>query len=199
MKKISKIHFLIHPGFFEMDARLANAFDNPDWQKQDIDLLRGLFERYLEKFSNLPNHELLVALTYDYRKDLKKRLGGASSSWPSYVDVLRQLKKDLGDRVVVFSESAVTHTHDRKITLLDLQEKMQRILKGRGYEVSEDVVLEACGELINNCVEAYGEAFRRDMKTEEPLQVDTTATDAVRYRDGGLKDIVKRNKHIRYR
>jgi hypothetical protein len=37
------------------------------------------------------------------------------------------------------------------------------------------------------------------MKTEEPLQVDTTATDAVRYRDGGLKDIVKRNKHIRYR
>jgi hypothetical protein len=199
MKKLSKVHLLVHPGFFEIDAQFSNIFDDGRQQSRDIDFLRGLFEKYLEKFSHLPDNELLVAFTYDYRKALKNKIETAGSSWPSYIDLLHELKRNLGDRIVVFSESAVTHTGDRKIVLRDLQEKMRRILEGRGYEVSENVVLEACGELINNCVETYGEAFRHDADIQEPLVVDTAATDAARYREGDLQAIARKNQHIRYK
>lgn len=199
MKNISKIHLLVHPGFFEIDAQLSNVFDDPRQEKRDIEFLRKLFEKYSEKFSHLPNDELLVAFTYDYRGDLKKKMKAARSSWPSYTDLLHELKKQLEDRIVVFSESAVTHAADRKIDLTDVQEKLQRILQARGYEISEHVALEACGELINNCVEVYGEAFRRGREIPEPLLVDSAATDRARYGDAGMKGIARKNEHIRYK
>lgn len=164
-KKISKIHFLIHPGF--------DFIENPQ-------LVGDLLLAFLKKAETLKEDELMFAFPW-LDKDKKNIRWGSLKSDANektmvrtiendmiklgyvepYLKTLQVIKKILGKRLIVISDpenSDPSSPDFYKGGILDPDathqywNKMVRLANARGYYFDSSVESEAYGEFCNKCV-----------------------------------------------
>lgn len=172
-KKISKIHFLIHPGFAEAS--------------------RKLFDVYIEKTKTLGEDELMFAFPYSKtfstpeHRDSKTRVGALKEDierGKGYVEVIRKIKEILGDRLIVITDRMEITSPD---TAQDSWDRAKRIAEARGYYFDSDVESEAYGEFCDVCV-SYGAASLNIVgKLNKTTVVKPEFTDLSRVQEGVTK------------
>jgi hypothetical protein len=132
-KKITKINFLVHPGFIIDERMMGRDIDQKDEQ---------LLDAYVKKAQSLKDNELMVALTYSTRQEFQND----AKTGMLYFQKLREMKKILGDRLIVLSASQDIFDSSEALTMI------KRIAKQRGYIFEKDVASEAFGETLQSCV-----------------------------------------------
>lgn len=160
-KKISKIHFLIHPGYLS-DEKYESKYNQ-------------LLERYIEKAKDLKDDELMFAfpatnLIGELKNDIKEN--------KLYMRTLKTLKDVLGDRLIVLAEGFnFVYDIDENVGGPAF-EKMKRITEARGFTFDRDVFSEAYGEMLPYCVVDGAKNLSRAGKLRRKTVVKTELTDA---------------------
>jgi len=139
--KISKIHFLVHPGFssdYRTDDALSSAKDVPEENNK-------LLNRYIGQAENLKEKEdeIMVALTHASKSELKKD----SKENFLYFKKLEEIRDILGRRLIVLSDNF--DIFEGEETML----AVKKLAKARGYVFDENVLSEAYGEALGACVD----------------------------------------------
>lgn len=168
IKKIEKIHFLIHPGYVK----------NPNYSIP-------LSSKYINKAENLRENEIMIAFapTTKFKRDIKKE--------ESYTKTLKKLKEILGDRLIIFTGySFVDDENSAKVFL----ENAVKIAKARGYYFDSNVESEAYGELLRDCVVRGADTLNRAGKFEQKTIVKTDITDVSMRRKKERETAIKRIK-----
>lgn len=169
-KRVSKMHFLIHPAFTEEGSR------------------RTQYSKYFDEARTYNEDELLVVFApITYQKQFRQQYETSkaanhplaySAKWPA---VARELKNILGPRLVVIGDP---HDSDWKGGILHLDtapqswDKVKRILEARGYTLGKDMETEAYGEYLNSCVAIGASNLNRaaDLNKKTTVRSDLTIT-----------------------
>lgn len=175
LKKISKIHFLINPGFIS------------DVRDEDKGY-EGLFGLYFDKAATIGRDELMFAFTHVSRSEMKEDVGANKA----YVEALEKLKKILDDRLIVISsDDNILNTRGAHAAL----GKIKRIAAARGYYFdTDDVLSEAYGELLGACVDRGAKNLHIVGGLRKKTVVKSKLTDAVAFPDMPTLYEIKRNK-----
>src|SRR5262249_37283290 len=100
--KVTKLHFLIHPGFIAHEHRRKLTAIEPD------DLYSSLLASYKELAKSMGPTELMCLVSHVPNKDLQRMKSGAIAG-ESYktipLQVIEELKADLGERLIVLSKT----------------------------------------------------------------------------------------------
>jgi hypothetical protein len=158
-KEISKIHFLIHPGYIlESEFAKNNYFG-----------METLLEDYIKKAKKLKNNELMVifapSFKSDFIKDFKNKAENENTP-KKYVDTIRKIVEILsdptlngvmGNRAIVLADTDLYDVYENKgARFLENREKiwdkLKNIIEKRGFVFSEKVEAEAYGEYKSICV-----------------------------------------------
>ncbi len=170
-KKISKIHFLIHPGWlYQGGVRYLETIN--------------LLNSYLEKARSLGGDELMFAVLHESRESMKQD----AKSEGFYMQTIRKLRDILGDRLIVVSDpdfNILTRlgilarlSSPRKIDVRKERDKIKRIIEARGYQFDKDVLSEAYGELMNQCVATGARNLNVTLGLKKKTIIKTGLTDA---------------------
>ncbi len=139
-QRVSKIHFLIHPGF--LMAGVPKEGSEPGSTQ---DRYNSLLDEYVKKAEEVKDkiNELMFAFIWSSRKDFKEAL----QEQQLYVEKLKEIKNLLGNRLIVFSGNRDVTDDGKQFVAY-----MERIAQARGYIFDSDVLSEAYGETLGSCV-----------------------------------------------
>lgn len=146
LTKISKIEFLIHPGFQSMDfghggigdlathGHVENPYD-------------ALLNMYVEHAKSLKQDELMVAFTNLEAMSLRK-------VEPMYLNVFQQIKQILGKRFIILGARQRIFTETIGYEKAEGFKTLKKIARARGFTFDKNITTEAFGEMLDGCVEA---------------------------------------------
>lgn len=188
LKKISKIHFLVHPGFLS-DPVTKDSGET----LEDLKKYHKLLDMYLEQAKKLKDDELMIALTHTDKSEYKEGLEEQSIRFTK----LQDLKKILGKRFIVLSSDFdVFWDEEAMKTIKDLA-------KQRGYFFDENVLSEAYGETLGVCVDNVAQNMNETGGFKNKTIIRPELTDASLY-EGYLKSksientkIISKKEHDR--
>ena len=149
--KISKIHFLIHPGFLSDEVESDR---DAGTTQEVIQAEESLPNKYVEQSRTLHDDEVMIAFTHSSKRKLRRDLRQEKI----YAEKLRELKEILGDRLIVLSEDFDLFI-DRIDQRQDIFETIEQIASARGFRFDENVLTEAYGETLGMCVEEGAQAL----------------------------------------
>lgn len=133
--KISKLHFLIHPGYLS-DKRYRYA----GYGEKEIGKFNSLLDKYIEHAKKLAENELMVIFTHTEKDEVRNDLRGEL-----YLRKIQEIKKVLGDRAIIIIMGI------RDLIEQDIS-NIKKIANARGYDFDENVLSDAYGEMMENCV-----------------------------------------------
>lgn len=158
--KISKLHFLVHPGFLSD----PNTLEKPTtWQKliaegHDYDSIMAELRKweetlqiYVEQAKKLKEDELMFVFTHTTSEQLKEDL----EEKKAYAVTLKAMKKILDKRLVVVSGDFDIFNEAEALDVA------KEVAAARGYVLDEDVFTEAYGEILEQCVTEGAAAMNR--------------------------------------
>lgn len=161
LQGISKIHFLVHPGYLS-DER-TRVTENDETVKY-----HALFEKYISEAKNLKNNELMIALTHtsknEYQQDLENNL--------FYLKKLRELKDILGKRLIVLGSDFDFFSGE------EVMQTVKDISKQRGYIFDENVLSDAYGETLGACVDGVAQNLNTTGNFLNKTKIRSELTDA---------------------
>lgn len=169
-KVVSKIHFLIHPGsinnFKNFTQREENTPENLDQH----------YERYLEKAKILGENEIMFAFAPANKKNFRDDFRDGTKD---YVNLLKKLKKILGQKLFVLTDDLENwaHTVTTEKGAENTLPEMRKLVAARGYQFDTQMLSEIYGELIQRCVNDAGNSLNKTMNLENPTAIKTQLTD----------------------
>jgi len=142
MTKISKLSFLIHPGFqsSEHGRVISNAqvvHSAHDTNKYDAQL-----DKYVAHARSLKSDEVMVAFTAQTKNDYF--MTGAP-----YMKALREIRDILGRRLIILSAGQQIMSDGQPQGF----ETLKKIARARGFVFDKSITTEAFGEMLGGCVE----------------------------------------------
>lgn len=163
-REITKIHFLVHPGF--LDRMLT---ENSGTFTEKID---ALLKSYLSKSKTLGENELMVIFLPAQRKYFKEEI---KDEVYKYVNLVQDIKKVLGNRLIVFSSDGETVPENSDL----IWKKIEDTAGARGFFFSKKLTAEAYGELIDACVGAVASNMHKaaGMSENKPVKILGRLTD----------------------
>jgi hypothetical protein len=158
---VSRIHFLIHPGF-TTDPKVLP--ENRDTLQRNEKLL----EKYLESARSMKDREIMMAFIHSaprrFLEDLKEG--------KAYAKTLQTLKSILGKRLIVLSNQFDIFDTPQAI------EKAFEIARKRNFSFNENVASVAYGETNGLCVPDAAENFNRAAKLTQKTKILLSLTNA---------------------
>ncbi|MCL5010919.1 MAG: hypothetical protein M1127_01775 [Patescibacteria group bacterium] len=180
--KVSKLHFLIHPGYELIEA--AKAGD--DLVKQDLTKYKKLLDSYITEALKIKekNTELLLLFlseNRDFLKGLNREKNKFNFELISMIlfETIDALREILGSRLIVIAENVPplsiyaipsrwrdylkmirTVTYQNKKST-DMIKAVKQIAKERGFYWDENVESEAYGEYRDICVKEGAKNLQR--------------------------------------
>jgi hypothetical protein len=161
-KEISKLHFLVHPGYMAKVHRGGN--DNKDYKE--------LLKKYVEKAKKIAQGELMVIFAPAANQYFVEQVRKDSEL---YVACIKQIKSILGNRVIVLSsQSEIWEENKDKIW-----KKIKNTAETRGFVFGKGLTFDAYGEYMDYCVEAVSENMHAAAKLgrANPVNVHVDLTD----------------------
>jgi hypothetical protein len=159
MKKVARIHLLVHPGFSADPA----FYGEPGVHGGSGTLSR----RYFGRAKELSGDELMVAISPAERAEFRRDI----VSGAAHAMFLRELHGILRERLVVLSDRVYPGTPDDSGTLA------LRIARARGFSVSRWVRSVAYGEMLGECVERAADSFNRSARLHRKTGIEVGMTD----------------------
>ncbi|OGE79444.1 MAG: hypothetical protein A2751_05430 [Candidatus Doudnabacteria bacterium RIFCSPHIGHO2_01_FULL_46_14] len=186
-KRISKVHFLVHPGWMMKDNAFAAMHKG----------VNRLMNRYVEQAEavKLNSNELMVAFApaidaefvHDFREKEKP-----------YTQTITKLKDILGDRLIVLADSDEEEDRYRGATFKENKEKVwakiKTIAENRGFHFDEQLTAEAYGELIKACVRLIADNMHEASGMSEPVKLKANLTDYPLFLDDASRRIAEARK-----
>ncbi|HAI74569.1 MAG TPA: hypothetical protein DCS28_00850 [Candidatus Moranbacteria bacterium] len=159
-KKVVKIHFLIHPGYLS-DVKFHGYITS----NEELENYNLLMDKYIEQAKKIGENELMVIFSHtekdDFKKDLFTKL---------YTKKIKEIKDILGNRsIVIFMDG---YELDEK----DI-ENIKKIASARGYKFNENVLTEAYGEMLTNCVVNWAVGLNKAGKFINKTTIRSKLTD----------------------
>lgn len=190
-KKISKIHFLIHPGFLnDQVPRMPHSDTAPNPYLKRLPEYTDLLNKYVAEAHQLKDNELMFAFAHTPSPQLSKDFKAGEL----YVQKLRELKKILGPRLIVLSA-------DYDVVFnAEVMNIVKKIAAERGFKFDEHVLTEAYGEMLEVCVERGAELLNQSGELVNKTRIRTDLTDAPLYHplEETEKKILKRRDRISF-
>jgi hypothetical protein len=174
LTKVSKIHFLIHPGFM---LREANSVDDAT-----LPALNKLNEENLFLTKVKPD-ELVIAITHAEKGEIKESLHEGNKF---YLINLKRWKKQLGRRLIVLSNNF----QENVLVYPNLVETLKRLVNARGFDFDSNVVTDAVGELEGVCLPTIAGNLNTALDLTNPTQITI--------RDERIKAIWKDDPNISF-
>lgn len=157
--KVSKIHFLIHPGFIEAIGR----------KDKDAEALsRDQLESYVAEARKLAANELIFAFTIDHRANITRH----AKEHRAYIGYLRTLKSILGPRLILLTEDQDLFNADRAKAFT----AAKRIAESRGFTFDQNVFSEGYGETLGACVDDGSISLNKQGNLNNPTIIRTSLT-----------------------
>lgn len=181
--EVSKLHFLIHPGFLaDPDTDLMGA---PVPESSQV-----LLDRYLEHAKGIPDDELVLVFLHATLSDLIRDFRNRKN----YTQKISQMKKVLGKRMLTFSADfdvfGETEADDQADEIKQLAEK-------RGFRFNENVSSEAYGETLGVCVEEGASNLNKVLKLVRRTLIRPEFTDAAASVKFSSEDIKKHKERLK--
>ena len=157
---VKRIHLLVHPGFLLDTAHEIDPY---------IDKLKyaQLLDKYKDSAEKMGEDEIMVAFLHtspdQFKRDLKEN--------KQYATFIRKLKAILGNKFFVVSGDFEIFHEENDI------EKLLQIIKGRGFNLSDEVESVAYGETAGACVEEGANTFNRTAKLKKRTAILLGLTD----------------------
>jgi hypothetical protein len=155
LTKVSKIHFLIHPGFM---LRQANSVDDAT-----LPALNKLNEEDLF-LNRVKPDELVIAITHEDNGLIKESLRKESQL---YITNLKRWKKQLGRRLIVLSNNF----QENVLVYPNLVETLKRLVNARGFDFDSNVATDAVGELEGACLPNIAGTLNLALDLTNPTQI----------------------------
>lgn len=172
LTKVSKIHFLIHPGFM-----LAyNSIEKP-MPEHLRDMWIELLEAYVNKSEELgPDEVMLIFLPHNFN------ITKIHTEYfiPKYLEIVQRIKQILKNRAIFFTENFGV----RNPQASDV-EKLKKLIKSRGFTFDDNVLSEGYGEMIDWCVQQGITNLHKKLRLKNKTKIVTKLTDARFYPDFG--------------
>jgi len=153
-KEVSRIHFLVHPGFMAKEE--GDRKINPTYAE--------LLAKYPEKAKTLKEDEIMVVFAPAANRYF---VGHVKNDSELFVECIKQIKSILGDRAVILSSQGET-VKDYSEGIWD---KIEKIVKARGFALSKNLTAEAYGEYLTFCVSQVASHMHKisGMSEENPV------------------------------
>ena len=185
-KKISKVHFLIHPGYLHYMGYGYNS-----------EKYKALLPLYINQAKNLGDNELMFAFVHTSKPQLKRDIEAGAL----YTETLKEIKNILGDRLIVTTgDTEIVHGVKKA---KDALSKILRIAEARGYTFDAKVLSEAYGEMLEACVQSGAEnlniaaGLKHKTKVRSELTDFSLLSDKFRFRKGNdLLNSEERRKYL---
>ncbi len=155
LTKVSKIHFLIHPGFM---LREANSVDDAElsalmkFKEEDLFLNR------------VKPDELVIAITHAEKGEIKESLREENKL---YLINLKKWKERLGRRLIILSNNF----QENVFADPNLVEKLKRLVNARGFDFDSHVATDAVGELEGACLPTIAGTLNLALDLKNPTQI----------------------------
>ncbi len=186
-KRISKVHFLVHPGWMMKDNPFAAMHKG----------VNKLMDGYVEQATKLNSNELMVAFApaidaefvHDFREKEKP-----------YTQTITKIKGILGDRLIVLADSDEEEDRHRGATFKQnkdkVWEKIKRIAENRGFRFDDQLTAEAYGELMKACVRLIADNMHEasGMDKSQPVKLKANLTDYPLFLDDASRRIAEARK-----
>jgi hypothetical protein len=190
-KTIHKLHFLANPGWLYEGDPFAKTLKGT----------KDLSEKYIEKARELKLDELMVA----FAPAIDAKFIGAFRNNPKapFAEIITQIKKILGDRLIVLADSDDKSDSHRGATFEQNKDKVWKKIKTiaekRGFSFSDKLSAEAYGELIGASVRLIADNMHQasGMSENEPVIIQADLTDyPMRLNIPALKIAKVRKEHM---
>lgn len=152
--RITKLHFLIHPGFDadpNHDLRKGKTADYKMPDQTQTESAEESKARYLAQAKQMGNQEIMIAFLHTDKAGTKKDL----HSQQPYLDIIKELKATLSNRLVVLSDDfdiAAWSENKGALAAKKAFEEIKKILTARGFELDPETEAQSFGEYVNACV-----------------------------------------------
>ena len=182
-REITKIHFLVHPGYILESRYARNSYFG----------METLLEDYIKKANSLGTDELMVIFApkfgEDFVHDFRKKLENKEIP-KKYVQAIREIDSVLsdsekkgvsGNRAIVLADTDVFRSIGARFQ--DNREKVWSkilsIIEKRGFVLSKDVEAEAYGEYKDKCVSdvARNMRFASNSPLTGPAEINEKLTE----------------------
>lgn len=183
--EVSKLHFLIHPGFLaDPDTDLTGA-PVPEFSQL-------LLERYLQHAKGIPDDELVLVFLHTAPSDLIRDFRNRKN----YTEKIRQIKRVLGKRMLTFSADFDVFGETETTGQAD---EIKQMAERRGFRFNENVPSEAYGETLGVCVEEGASNLNKVLKLVKKTLIRPDLTDAAASQEFSPEDIKKHKGTMRSR
>ncbi len=162
---LSRLDFLVHPGFQSMG--FGGDYDNPG-QDHIANTYDALLQNYVERAKTLTEDQMMVAFTNIFPV-------GFRESNPT-TEALSEMRHILGRRLVVLStkQGIFPETADQ---FPDALTTAKRIARSRGFTFNRNTPTEAYGELFGGCVDAAANYMNGQGKFKRKTKILPDFTD----------------------
>ncbi len=146
--QINKLHVLVHPGWIFEDNPFAHVYPPSIELKQ----------KYIKYAGTLSPQELMIifAPAIDAKFISGIRSKDRNMPQPAFAEIIHDIKKCLGERLIVLADSDLDNDRNRGATFPKNKDKIWKkinaIAKKRGFFFSSNMSEEAYGELWHACV-----------------------------------------------
>ena len=170
--EINNLHFLVHPGFIH---RFHHGLDRGSFSGEEG---VALLDKYVEQAKALGGQEVMILFTptspWMFSQDVRK-----TSNPDKYALAIREIKKNLGDRLIVIADQGDIMINDDSSDRERVWSRIKKILEKRGFILSNQLTAEAYGEYWNHCVSAIAANMHlaSGMADENPVAVRTKLTE----------------------
>lgn len=165
--EVSKLHFLIHPGFLADSAQYDPG--EVGWKEKGLPLL----DIYIDHAQKIPDNELVLVFLHPSLSELRRDF----KAHKPYTERVRQLKKILGKRMLAFSGGfdVFGELGDNPD---DQVEEIRQLAEKRGFVFNQNVSSEAYGETLGVCVEDGANNLNKILKLMKKTIIKPELTDA---------------------
>lgn len=171
LKPVTKIHLLVHPGFFINEKRrdeteTGTAERVIQYQAEESAKLLKRIEDYADTV--VKENAVMIALIDGTQNDFR------SGEIP-YTHTIRAISEKLGKRLVVLADDkfkSLSTQSNKKIF-----ENMRRLFAARGFTFDTSTPIEAYGETSGMCVKAALDALYATGGFSGPVEMNRSLTD----------------------
>lgn len=167
--KVTKLVFLIHPGFISDPAVFDRPMTNDEQKHASV-----LLDKYIEAAQKLSPTDLVLVFTHNpkYPRKFNWSIKDDLTNKKLYISKLHELKAILGPRMVILSDENSPIDKDAKISL----KALKRIVEARGYVCDKKVPTEAWGETLGVCVDDGAYELNKAGKFKNKTEIRTELT-----------------------
>lgn len=168
--KISKIHFLVHPGYLLNTQTLLVTEKSDDFDEKYFQLLSS----YRKKAQNLPKNEIMIVVSHMPQSSFRS----GKESGEGFMAILEDIKNILGRRCIVISQDTVPCDFRGEFKITDEgMESLEKIILQRGFDFNRNVLTEAYGETFSFCVHSVANSINKKAGFGPRTEINTSLTD----------------------